>query len=250
MHNIKKLKNIHKSILLYLNTILTIIFLGGIITTNISADSFTETTITQANMAHQKQEERTLDSPNKSKELRNQIKGIQNLLVNKYNYTQYIAKKIITEDVIRGICSQLYNGGLCEGDTPTDILDIGKEEINLLLIAETNTKIEMIQEENTLTNEIPIKITFESKRQRNPFGDGIFISNIITNNYMTITSIVDDVNIDNIIINKGNCSLSKKQSSIHNLKYGEFKKILLPSKCRVIRVNITTNKGSWVFDKN
>lgn len=194
-----------------------------------------------ADDAHISLEESTLDTTPRLIELIKQTESIKKILILEKKYNEDIINQEVTEEIIRDICSHLYNGGFCEGDSPEDILDIGRENINYILNMKENITRD---EENDVA---PIKINFEKEFRRNPFGDGVFISSTMTLEYMTITSIVNSLNINNIILNRGNCKY--KQERPITLKYGEFKKIFIPSKCHLLQIDIETNQGTWTFKR-
>ena len=83
--------------------------------------------------AHRALEESTLDTTPRLIELIKQTESIKKILIHEKRYSENIINQEITEEIIRNICSHLYNGGFCEGDSPEDILDIGREDINSIL---------------------------------------------------------------------------------------------------------------------
>lgn len=205
-------------------------------------------TLIEASDAHKALEKAGLDTTPRLIELIKQTASIQLLLINERNYRQSIIKEVVTEELVRNICSQFYNGGFCEGDTPKDILDFGREEIDSELLEKSknnNTFDEPIFSEHTnveqkMLNEIPIKIS----RELESGVDRIF-NTFYNREYIVITSIVDSITIQDVIINKGNC---KKYSSNKILKYGEFIKVRKPSNCTLLRVNVVTNENTWTLE--
>lgn len=79
---------------------------------------------------------------------------------------------------------------------------------------------------------------------------------------LIITSITDDVTVDKVIVNKGNCNFESNTDIIYvdgkvkgipllprKLGYGDQFEIRL-RKCNVLRVDVTTNKGDWTLNYN
>ena len=63
---------------------------------------------------------------------------------------------------------------------------------------------------------------------------------------ISITSLVNDITIESITINRGNCKISSFNTKNRNLKFGE--RIVGETNCSTIQeVSIETNLGSWVF---
>jgi len=74
-----------------------------------------------------------------------------------------------------------------------------------------------------------------------------------------ITSIDDNVNIKNVLVNKGNCKYSNQDLAYVNgrmqtikllprkLTYGKQLEIRL-KKCEVLRIDVQTDKGSWTVE--
>lgn len=65
-----------------------------------------------------------------------------------------------------------------------------------------------------------------------------------------ITAIVDSVTIKNVVGNKGNCRMyvDDQQSFPKVLKYGQKVIATFASSCNLIRVDVVTNKGTWIFE--
>jgi len=71
-----------------------------------------------------------------------------------------------------------------------------------------------------------------------------------------ITSVADKINIENVIVNKGNCKYSNEDIAYVNgqmkavkllpkeLSYGKQLEIRL-KKCEVIKIDVKTNQGDW-----
>ena len=207
-----------------------------------------EITRIEATDAHKALEKSGLDTTPRLIELIKQTASIRSLLINERNYKQLIIKEVVTEELVRNICSQLYNGGFCEGDTPKDILDFGREEIDteLLKKSKNNNTVseskldELIGVEKEKLSEVPIKISTEYKSGVDPIFNTFY-----NNEYIVITSIVDSITIKDIIINKGNC---EKFISNKTLKYGDFIKILKPTKCTLLRIDVVTNENIWTLE--
>ncbi|MDP3008352.1 MAG: hypothetical protein Q8N30_04690 [Methylococcales bacterium] len=67
---------------------------------------------------------------------------------------------------------------------------------------------------------------------------------------ITVTSMVDAITIEDIIVNRGNCSLEGFRGSLPaKLKFGEIFTIPLPLSCSAIEIIANTDKGKWFFSK-
>lgn len=65
---------------------------------------------------------------------------------------------------------------------------------------------------------------------------------------LEITSLVDEVEITNVIINKGNCKPGYSANSLpKNIKYGQIFNISAAAGCKVINVKVATNQGNWEY---
>lgn len=67
--------------------------------------------------------------------------------------------------------------------------------------------------------------------------------------YLMISSIVDSVEIKEVIVNRGNCKLST--ANLLNkkvLKFGDNERYLFsPKRCNIKEAEIHTNLGNWTF---
>ena len=64
-----------------------------------------------------------------------------------------------------------------------------------------------------------------------------------------ITSKVDDLVIENVIANRGNCSLSygTRSDLPSKLKFGSRQRIRFLGRCTVSEVEVITDDGEWTF---
>lgn len=67
---------------------------------------------------------------------------------------------------------------------------------------------------------------------------------------MKITSLVDNVTIMGLTINRGNCSIIdnntiNKVKKVFNIKYGQYVEYHYMSDCSVLEVSVDTNMGTW-----
>jgi len=64
-----------------------------------------------------------------------------------------------------------------------------------------------------------------------------------------ITAIEDNLQIKNVVVNKGHCALLNgnpiKNMFPKKLKYSQRVDIPLSPKCNVIRIDVLTNQGDW-----
>jgi len=207
-----------------------------------------EITTIEASDAHKALEASNLDTTPRLIELIKQTAAIRLLLSKERNYRELIIEEVVTEELVRNICSQFYNGGFCEGDTPKDILELGREEIDSELLKKSkNNNIfyeptfnEQTSVEQEISNEVPIRISREFKS-----GINSLFNTFYNDEYIVITSLVDSITIKDVIINKGNC---KKYSSNKVLKYGEFINVLKPSNCTLLRVDVVTDENTWTLE--
>ncbi|MCT7494497.1 hypothetical protein N5S93_02660 [Aliarcobacter cryaerophilus] len=65
-----------------------------------------------------------------------------------------------------------------------------------------------------------------------------------------VTSKKDDVVLNNIIVNKGNCEMIKIGGDLfpRNLKYGESIGYLFSANCNVLQIEAVTNNGNWIIN--
>jgi hypothetical protein len=85
-------------------------------------------------------------------------------------------------------------------------------------------------------SEPPVKI--ETYTTENPFWDGI------KNIHVKVTSVVDEVTIDKVIVNRGNCKATTKMSE--TLKFGQSFSVAFSPSCKeVIQIDVVTNQGDW-----
>jgi len=67
-----------------------------------------------------------------------------------------------------------------------------------------------------------------------------------------ITAIEDNLEIKNVIVNKGHCQLLSgnpiKNIFPKKLEYSQKVDIPLAASCNVIRINVITNQGDWSVD--
>ena len=67
----------------------------------------------------------------------------------------------------------------------------------------------------------------------------------ISLNEIKITSLVSQVIVKDVVVNRGNCKVSKSDESLpFVLAYGEDHEIFMPG-CNVIEVSVVTDKGDW-----
>ena len=78
--------------------------------------------------------------------------------------------------------------------------------------------------------------------------DGLFGSAVVPT--VDITAIVDSVTIKDVVGNKGNCRMhAQSQKSFPKvLKYGQKITAGFVAGCNMIRVDIVTDKGTWIFE--
>ena len=120
-----------------------------------------------------------------------------------------------------------------------DALQNQKDD-EIMKMANEKIKLEKEKEDTShISDTVPIKINFENKY--NTFF-GVIME------YIIITSIQDSLIIDSVEFNKGNCR-GKDYKEKKVLNYGQYKKIIIPSGCRIIHTQINTNFGSWIFEK-
>ena len=74
--------------------------------------------------------------------------------------------------------------------------------------------------------------------ERNPFSGGLWEN-------ITITAIEDQVELSDVVINRGDCKYSRKKLPAH-LTYGESLTISVSAtRCDVRELQVTTASGSW-----
>ncbi len=66
-----------------------------------------------------------------------------------------------------------------------------------------------------------------------------------------ITAIVDDVEVQDIIVNRGNCTVFTKNRVTRvrlprRLRYGEYITVATNSRCSASEVEVITDDGDWV----
>ena len=98
----------------------------------------------------------------------------------------------------------------------------------------------MLTGANLMAQSSPIKISLEN-----------YYNQIYNISYpkIHITSIEDNLKINNVIVNKGHCKLLSgkpiKNIFPKKLNYSERVDIPLQMDCHVIRINVETNQGDW-----
>jgi hypothetical protein len=73
--------------------------------------------------------------------------------------------------------------------------------------------------------------------------------NAIFETYVTayrITSVVDEVTINKVIFNNGNCTSSIEEPK--TCGFGEYVDAYTGANCNVLKVSVVTNKGTWEFE--
>ena len=62
-----------------------------------------------------------------------------------------------------------------------------------------------------------------------------------------LTAVADSVQINNIIVNRGNCGVMNVYSLPISMRYGQT--VLFPAFCgRILEVTVNTNTGQWTFN--
>lgn len=61
-----------------------------------------------------------------------------------------------------------------------------------------------------------------------------------------ITSLVDNIQVKDVITNKGNCSPTFTEETHKTLKYGQSMEIRY-KRCDVMKIKVITDKGNWSF---
>lgn len=67
---------------------------------------------------------------------------------------------------------------------------------------------------------------------------------------LKVKAIVDEVTINDIVINRGNCKFekpNKKYSLPKDLKFGQDAIYVVIEDCNLTQVDVVTNKGTWQF---
>ena len=72
-----------------------------------------------------------------------------------------------------------------------------------------------------------------------------------------VTSLVDDIEVEDIVVNRGNCKSPFYQLTGETryklpkrLKYGEIATMEFELPCQVMQVDVSTNKGNWAMNYN
>lgn len=77
---------------------------------------------------------------------------------------------------------------------------------------------------------------------------------------LKLTSISDDVTVEDVIVNRGGCNIIKSNFSMQNgmiqqvplfpqkLKYGRSLEVRVKKGCDLIEVQIDTSKGKWTYN--
>jgi len=72
-----------------------------------------------------------------------------------------------------------------------------------------------------------------------------------------ITSVVDNLTINDVIVNKGNCAYNKTFNGhvdvvipfkSRKLAFGEELKVSLGQSCKVLKIDVKTDQGDWTVD--
>lgn len=145
---------------------------------------------------------------------------------NSYTFEPTNSKKVLTD--ISTSCLE-YQGGTQESSNSAPVKDIEKPK------------------------ELPFKLT--EKREFDRFLNKYFTM-------FSITSLSDSLVINNVIVNKGKCSINI-QADIDSFKrgkrrefpsklpeYEEFRFATSPYSCNILKLEIVTNKGTWTFGDN
>lgn len=89
------------------------------------------------------------------------------------------------------------------------------------------------------SGEPPIRIEIEQKY--NQFFNSYFP-------VVVVTSVVDNLTINNVVVNKGNCYMNKavwNPQLPSKLIFGKQLEIALNKDCKVLKVDIKTDQGDW-----
>jgi len=98
----------------------------------------------------------------------------------------------------------------------------------------------MVSDANLMAQNAPIKISLED-----------FYNQFYGIRYpkIHITSVEDNLNIKNVIVNKGHCKLLSdapiKNLFPKKLQYSQRVDIPLSPRCNVLRIDVETNQGTW-----
>ncbi|EME8538592.1 hypothetical protein V0N16_002790 [Salmonella enterica] len=126
-----------------------------------------------------------------------------------------------------------------EADTLSDF--IGKLDKNGNNQRNDNSTQQSNQDrEQTQTNQNPIEVRLA---ENTAWG---------TMSMVNITSLTNSVTINDVVVNRGNCTLfvsnQLKQYRQRTLKYGEQTKYGFNTDCNIREIVVKTNQGDWVFN--
>jgi len=68
--------------------------------------------------------------------------------------------------------------------------------------------------------------------------------------YVLAKSMVDEITINYIVVNRGNCEPLTKAEFPVKLKFGEQRGISISRQCSVSEVSVGTSNGNWKFEFN
>jgi uncharacterized lipoprotein YehR (DUF1307 family) len=87
-------------------------------------------------------------------------------------------------------------------------------------------------------SEPAVKVTYSSE----------YINEYVTQTKVKVSSIVDDVIVESVILNRGNCDKQHSQKLPINLKFGESFLVFTTTRCELAQIDVVTNKGSWTIN--
>lgn len=149
---------------------------------------------------------------------------------NTYDYRLYYAachnmSRDVDEALGKRLGYQFENG-----DLPEDVVLQAPEKA----LSWVNDEIASAQLNSRSPTEPPFAARWESRRQGN-----------YLLKYIKITAIVDDLLINNVSINKGNCPVLNYNLPVR-LKYGlHILNRVTPDECNILRVDVSTNLGNY-----
>ncbi|MDH0356646.1 MULTISPECIES: hypothetical protein [Morganella] len=94
----------------------------------------------------------------------------------------------------------------------------------------------------TYAEQLPIKI--QEGLRENIVHKGLYYK------YINIVSLTDEIIIDDVIVNRGNCQKVMAPTGNKKLHYGQSIRYEYPKSCQIMEITVTTNKGSGTYSKN